>query len=66
MEKKEKRAKRFHFLPDVNIAQRTVVLDKEMLKKGTCLCSYFEVGDGNRSGNHPFSHISNIYGELPT
>lgn len=34
MEKKEKRARRFHFRADVDVAQRNVVLDKELLKKG--------------------------------
>ncbi|KAL2094608.1 hypothetical protein ACEWY4_009327 [Coilia grayii] len=33
VEKKEKRARRFHFRAEENVAQRNVVLDKEMLKK---------------------------------
>ncbi|XP_043910801.1 nuclear cap-binding protein subunit 3 [Protopterus annectens] len=33
VEKKEQRAKRFHFRAEVNLAQRNVVLDKELLKK---------------------------------
>lgn len=34
VEKKEKRAQRFHFRAEESTAQRNVVLDKEMLKKG--------------------------------
>ncbi|KAG5284774.1 hypothetical protein AALO_G00030310 [Alosa alosa] len=33
VEKKEKRARRFHFRADDNVSQRNVVLDKELLKK---------------------------------
>ncbi|XP_064425062.1 nuclear cap-binding protein subunit 3 isoform X1 [Latimeria chalumnae] len=33
VEKKEQRAKRFHFRAEVNLAQRNVVLDREMMKK---------------------------------
>ncbi|KAM4620249.1 nuclear cap-binding protein subunit 3 isoform 2-T2 [Polymixia lowei] len=33
IEKKEKRARRFHFCAEVNLAQRNVVLDKDVIKK---------------------------------
>ncbi|XP_038615301.1 nuclear cap-binding protein subunit 3 isoform X2 [Tachyglossus aculeatus] len=33
IEKKEQRAKRFHFRAEVNIAQRNVALDRDMMKK---------------------------------
>ncbi|XP_028662516.1 nuclear cap-binding protein subunit 3 isoform X1 [Erpetoichthys calabaricus] len=33
VEKKEQRAKRFHFRAEVNLAQRNVVLDREMMRK---------------------------------
>uniref|UniRef100_A0A8C9R4H4 Nuclear cap-binding protein subunit 3 n=1 Tax=Scleropages formosus TaxID=113540 RepID=A0A8C9R4H4_SCLFO len=33
VEKKEQRAKRFHFRAEVNLAQRNVVLDRELLRK---------------------------------
>ncbi|KAJ1184590.1 hypothetical protein NDU88_001394 [Pleurodeles waltl] len=33
IEKKEQRAKRFHFRAEANVAQRNVVLDREMVKK---------------------------------
>lgn len=35
IEKKEQRAKRFHFRSEVNLAQRNVALDRDMMKKGT-------------------------------
>lgn len=35
IEKKEQRAKRFHFRAEVNLAQRNVALDRDMMKKGT-------------------------------
>lgn len=35
IEKKEKRARRFHFRAEENLAQRNVVLDRDLLKKGT-------------------------------
>lgn len=34
IEKKEKRARRFHFRAEDNVAQRNVVLDRELMKKG--------------------------------
>nr|XP_034995809.1 nuclear cap-binding protein subunit 3 isoform X2 [Zootoca vivipara] len=34
IEKKEQRAKRFHFRAEVNLAQRNVALDRDMVKKG--------------------------------
>ncbi|PKU31815.1 nuclear cap-binding protein subunit 3 isoform x1 [Limosa lapponica baueri] len=34
IEKKEQRAKRFHFRAEVNLAQRNVALDRDMMKKG--------------------------------
>lgn len=37
IEKKEQRAKRFHFRAEVNLAQRNVALDRDMMKKGTSL-----------------------------
>lgn len=33
IEKKEQRAKRFHFRSEVNLAQRNVALDRDMMKK---------------------------------
>ncbi|XP_056140707.1 nuclear cap-binding protein subunit 3 [Lampris incognitus] len=33
IERKEKRARRFHFRAEVNLAQRNVVLDKDLMKK---------------------------------
>ncbi|OBS69170.1 hypothetical protein A6R68_02279, partial [Neotoma lepida] len=33
IEKKEQRAKRFHFRAEVNLAQRNVSLDRDMMKK---------------------------------
>ncbi|XP_046876196.1 nuclear cap-binding protein subunit 3 [Hypomesus transpacificus] len=33
IEKKEKRARRFHFSPEVNVAQKNVMLDRDMMKK---------------------------------
>ena len=42
IEKKEQRAKRFHFRSEVNLAQRNVALDRDMMKKGTgCLGGVF-------------------------
>ncbi|XP_044312086.1 nuclear cap-binding protein subunit 3-like [Varanus komodoensis] len=38
IEKKEQRAKRFHFRAEVNLAQRNVALDRDMMKKGTESC----------------------------
>lgn len=35
IEKKEQRAKRFHFRAEVNLAQRNVALDRDVMKKGT-------------------------------
>lgn len=37
IEKKEQRAKRFHFRAEVNLAQRNVALDRDMMKKGMSL-----------------------------
>lgn len=34
IEKKEKRARRFHFRAEDNVAQRDMVLDRELMKKG--------------------------------
>ncbi|TSL04369.1 Nuclear cap-binding protein subunit 3 [Bagarius yarrelli] len=34
IEKKEKRARRFHFRAEDNVAQRNIMLDRELLKKG--------------------------------
>jgi len=34
IEKKEKRARRFHFSAEENLAQKNVVLDRDVLKKG--------------------------------
>ncbi|TNN48236.1 Nuclear cap-binding protein subunit 3 [Liparis tanakae] len=34
IEKKEKRARRFHFTPEENVEQRSVVMDKDTMKKG--------------------------------
>ncbi|XP_058020600.1 nuclear cap-binding protein subunit 3 isoform X3 [Ahaetulla prasina] len=34
IEKKEQRAKRFHFRGEINLAQRNVTLDRDMMKKG--------------------------------
>lgn len=34
IEKKEKRARRFHFRAEENLAQKNVVLDRDMMKKG--------------------------------
>ncbi|XP_016095819.1 nuclear cap-binding protein subunit 3-like [Sinocyclocheilus grahami] len=34
IEKKEKRARRFHFRAEENLAQRNVVLDRDLMKKG--------------------------------
>ncbi|XP_039202104.1 nuclear cap-binding protein subunit 3 isoform X3 [Crotalus tigris] len=34
IEKKEQRAKRFHFRGEINVAQRNVTLDRDMMKKG--------------------------------
>lgn len=34
IEKKEKRARRFHFHAEENLAQRNVVVDRDVLKKG--------------------------------
>lgn len=34
IEKKEKRARRFHFSAEENLAQRNVILDRDLLKKG--------------------------------
>lgn len=39
IEKKEQRAKRFHFRAEVNLAQRNVALDRDMMKKGRSLPS---------------------------
>lgn len=39
IEKKEQRAKRFHFRAEVNLAQRNVALDRDMMKKGMTLSS---------------------------
>nr|BAE38135.1 unnamed protein product [Mus musculus] len=45
IEKKEQRAKRFHFRAEVNLAQRNVALDRDMMKKGTvCLGEIFHPG----------------------
>ncbi|KAL7987109.1 hypothetical protein Chor_006028 [Crotalus horridus] len=38
IEKKEQRAKRFHFRGEINLAQRNVTLDRDMMKKGTENC----------------------------
>ncbi len=34
IEKKEKRARRFHFRAEENVAHRNVVLDRDTMKKG--------------------------------
>lgn len=34
IEKKEQRAKRFHFRAEVNLTQRNVALDRDVVKKG--------------------------------
>lgn len=36
IERKEKRAQRFHFHGEEKIGQRNVFLDKDAMKKGTC------------------------------
>lgn len=42
IEKKEQRAKRFHFRAEVNLAQRNVALDRDMMKKGRSLSNSLE------------------------
>nr|XP_030717600.1 nuclear cap-binding protein subunit 3 isoform X2 [Globicephala melas] len=40
IEKKEQRAKRFHFRSEVNLAQRNVALDRDMMKKAYFFLKY--------------------------
>nr|XP_035933290.1 nuclear cap-binding protein subunit 3 [Halichoerus grypus]XP_045727225.1 nuclear cap-binding protein subunit 3-like [Mirounga angustirostris] len=48
IEKKEQRAKRFHFRSEVNLAQRNVALDRDMMKKGTmCWGVFFHISPEN-------------------
>lgn len=49
IEKKEKRARRFHFRADDNVAQRNVMLDRELMKKGKRSSKHVvQVCDGTR------------------